>query len=31
MIGMLIWVALAYGYWRICRAGAQEDEECGWK
>ena len=20
MIGMIIWLALAYGYWRCCRA-----------
>ncbi len=31
MIGMLIWLALAYGYWRIFQAGAEEDRRCGWK
>lgn len=31
MIWMILWVLVAFGYWRICQAGAQEDEECGWK
>ena len=31
MIGMIIWVALAFGYWRICQTGAEEDERSGMK
>ncbi len=26
MIWMLIWVLIAFGYWRICQTGAEEDE-----
>ena len=31
MIWMIAWVALAFGYWRICQAGAEEDERAGLK
>ena len=31
MIWMILWVALAFGYWRICQAGAEEDERAGMK
>ena len=26
MIWIIAWVALAWFYWRICQAGAEEDE-----
>ena len=31
MIWFIAWVALAFGYWRICQAGAEEDERAGLK
>lgn len=26
---MIAWVVLAYGYWRVCQTGAEEDERSG--
>ena len=31
MIWMLIWLAMAYGYWSCCRVAAREDERSGMK
>ena len=29
MIWMILWVVLAWFYWRICQTGAEEDERAG--
>ena len=31
MIWIIAWVALAFGYWSCCQAGAEEDERSGMK
>ena len=31
MIWFIAWVALAFGYWRCCQAGSEEDERSGMK
>ena len=31
MIWMIVWVLVAFGYWRVCQAGAEEDERSGMK